>query len=136
MFGIYCRRWGVPLIDGGTVRLPRLIGQSRALDMILTGRAVDAPRPAVGLANRLVPAGQALSAALELAAQIAAFPQRCLRSDRASLLAQAGMPLRVTHVRPSEFAAGLLTLRSGRDGGRREALRHEGAGCHWCFDGG
>ena len=84
-FGVFCRRWGVPLIDGGTVRLPRLIGQSRALDMILTGREVGA-REAFewGLANRLVPEGQALAAAKALAEVIAGFPQVCMRSDRRS----------------------------------------------------
>ena len=84
-FGVFCRRWGVPLIDGGTVRLPRLIGHSRALDMILTGREVGA-RDAFdwGLANRLVPDGQALSHAKALAEQLARFPQTCLRSDRHS----------------------------------------------------
>ncbi len=84
-FGVFCRRWGVPLIDGGTVRLPRLIGHSRALDMILTGREVGA-REAFdwGLANRLVPEGQALREAIELAQQLARFPQTCMRSDRLS----------------------------------------------------
>jgi len=84
-FGVFCRRWGVPLIDGGTVRLPRLIGHSRALDMILTGREVGA-REAFdwGLANRLVPEGQALAEAKALAEQLAKFPQTCLRSDRHS----------------------------------------------------
>jgi len=84
-FGVFCRRWGVPLIDGGTVRLPRLIGQSRALDMILTGREVGA-REALdwGLANRLAPAGQALAEARALAELIARFPQLCMRSDRRS----------------------------------------------------
>jgi enoyl-CoA hydratase len=84
-FGVFCRRWGVPLIDGGTVRLPRLIGHSRALDMILTGREVGA-REAFdwGLANRLVPEGQALAEAKVLAEQLAKFPQTCLRSDRRS----------------------------------------------------
>jgi enoyl-CoA hydratase len=85
VFGVFCRRWGVPLIDGGTVRLPRLIGQGRALDMILTGRPVAAPEAlAIGLADRLVPAGQALAEAVRLAQEIARFPQLCLRADRAS----------------------------------------------------
>ncbi len=88
-FGVFCRRWGVPLIDGGTVRLPRLIGQSRALDMILTGREVGA-REAFdwGLANRLVPAGQALDEAKKLAEVLVKFPQACLRSDRRSAYEQ------------------------------------------------
>ena len=88
-FGVFCRRWGVPLIDGGTVRLPRLIGQSRALDMILTGREVDA-REAFdwGLANRLVPEGQALDEAKKLAELLIKFPQACLRSDRRSAYEQ------------------------------------------------
>ncbi|WP_372668416.1 crotonase/enoyl-CoA hydratase family protein [Amycolatopsis kentuckyensis] len=91
VFGVFCRRWGVPLIDGGTVRLPRLIGQSRAMDLILTGRAVEAEEAfAIGLANRLVPAGEAVSAAQELARQLAAFPQACMRGDRRSALEQWG----------------------------------------------
>jgi enoyl-CoA hydratase len=94
-FGVFCRRWGVPLMDGGTVRLPRLIGQSRALDMILTGREVGA-REAFewGLANRLVPAGQALDAAKAIAEMLARFPQICLRSDRRSSYEQWGYELR------------------------------------------
>jgi enoyl-CoA hydratase len=93
VFGVFCRRWGVPLIDGGTVRLPRLIGQSRAMDMILTGRGVKADEAlAMGLANRVVPKGQARPAAEELAAQLAALPQQCMRSDRLSALHQWGLP--------------------------------------------
>jgi len=91
-FGVFCRRWGVPLIDGGTVRLPRLIGHSRALDMILTGREVGA-REALewGLANRVVPGGRALDEAIALAEQLARFPQTCLRSDRQSSYEQWGL---------------------------------------------
>lgn len=88
VFGVFCRRWGVPLIDGGTVRLPRIVGQGRALDMILTGRPVAAAEALeIGLANRLVPAGRALPEALKLAQEIARFPQLCLRADRASAYA-------------------------------------------------
>ncbi|HTQ19555.1 crotonase/enoyl-CoA hydratase family protein [Mycobacterium sp.] len=92
VFGVFCRRWGVPLIDGGTVRLPRLIGQSRAMDLILTGRGVKADEAlAMGLANRVVPKGQAREAAEQLAAQLAALPQQCMRSDRLSALHQWGL---------------------------------------------
>jgi enoyl-CoA hydratase len=86
-FGVFCRRWGVPLIDGGTVRLPRLIGQSRAMDMILTGRAVSAQEAlTMGLANRVVQHGKAREAAEQLAAELAALPQTCMRNDRLSAL--------------------------------------------------
>jgi len=91
VFGVFCRRWGVPLIDGGTVRLPRLIGHGRAMDMILTGRAVGAEEALeIGLANRVVPTGQARRAAEELAAELAQLPQGCMRSDRLSALYQWG----------------------------------------------
>src|SRR6185295_14662975 len=89
IFGVFCRRWGVPLIDGGTIRLPRLIGHSHALDMILTGRPVSGDEAIrMGLANRIVPKGTALAAAVQLAKEIAAFPQRCMRADRMSSYTQ------------------------------------------------
>jgi enoyl-CoA hydratase len=94
-FGVYCRRWGVPLIDGGTIRLPRLIGQSRALDMVLTGRKVEASEALTfGLANRVVPAGTARTAAGTLAHDIARFPQACMKADRASTFTQWDKPMR------------------------------------------
>jgi enoyl-CoA hydratase len=130
VFGVFCRRWGVPLIDGGTVRLPRLIGTSRAIDMILTGRAVSAPEAAaMGLANRVVPAGQALAAAQELAASLAAFPQACLRSDRASVLDAEGLAEEAALA--SEFAHGRGTLASETMAGA--ARFAAGAGRHGSF---
>lgn len=91
--GVYCRRWGVPLIDGGAIRLPRIVGQGRALDLILTGRRVDAAEAhSMGLADRIAPAGGALEAARALAEEIARFPQICMRSDRAVTLDQWALP--------------------------------------------
>ena len=112
VFGVFCRRFGVPLIDGGTVRLPRLIGLSRALDMILTGRPVDAREAlAMGLANRLVPAGGARAAAEALAAEIASFPQATMRGDRRSAYASTGMALEAALT--NEFAIGMESIASG-----------------------
>jgi enoyl-CoA hydratase len=112
VFGVYCRRWGVPLIDGGTVRLPRAIGASRALDMVLTGRAVHAQEAlAWGLANRVVPAGRAREEAEALAAEIARFPQLCLRSDRMSAHEQWSLPLEAALA--NEFEHGAKTIASG-----------------------
>jgi enoyl-CoA hydratase len=109
VFGVYCRRWGVPLIDGGTVRLPRLVGTGRAMDLILSGRSVDAAEAlAIGLVNRLVPTGEALSTAQELARQLAAFPQTCLREDRASVLEQEGLDEAAALA--NEFRHGLISL--------------------------
>jgi len=112
VFGIFCRRWGVPLIDGGTVRLPRLIGHSRALDMILTGRPVGAMEAfAMGLVNRVVKHGEARTAAEGLAAEIARLPQTCLRSDRSSVYEQ--WDLEYGAAMANEFAHGMATLQSG-----------------------
>jgi enoyl-CoA hydratase len=111
-FGVYCRRWGVPLVDGGTVRLPRLIGQSRANDMILTGRGVSGQEALdFGLANRLCQPGAALDTALELAAQLSSFPQLCLRHDRLSSYEQWGMDLDAALA--NEVQHGLIPVRAG-----------------------
>lgn len=111
-FGIFCRRFGVPLVDLGTIRLPRLIGHSRAMDLILTGRAVDAHEAhAIGLANRIAPHGQALNIAKQLAHQLAALPQRCLRNDRLSAIEQWNLDEAAAI--DNEVARGLDTIRSG-----------------------
>jgi enoyl-CoA hydratase len=129
-FGVFCRRWGVPLIDGGTVRLPRLIGTSRAMDLVLTGRPVAADEAErIGLVNRLVPSGTAVSAAQELAAEIAAHPQQCLRHDRLSLLEQEGLDEPTALA--GELRHGLESLVSGAaDGAARFA---GGEGRHGAF---
>ncbi|HEV7192409.1 MAG TPA: crotonase/enoyl-CoA hydratase family protein [Jatrophihabitantaceae bacterium] len=119
-FGVYCRRWGVPLIDGGTVRLPRVVGMGRALDLILTGRSVGADEAlAIGLANRIVPQGQARQAAEELAGLLAALPQACLRSDRRSVYDAFGMEERSALA--AEFAHGSGVLADAAAGAARFA---------------
>jgi enoyl-CoA hydratase len=130
VFGVYCRRWGVPLIDGGTVRLPRLIGTSRAMDLILTGRPVPAPEALeLGLANRLVPDGESRAAAEELARSIARFPQTCLREDRLSVLEQEGLDEAAAMA--GEYRHGLVSLSEVQAG--LERFR-SGAGRHGSFD--
>jgi enoyl-CoA hydratase len=109
VFGVFCRRWGVPLIDGGTVRLPQIIGLGRALDLILTGRPVSATEAAeMGLVSRIVRTGNARDEAERLAAQIAAFPQACMRSDRASTL--ESLSLGFADAMANEFSHGMATL--------------------------
>ena len=127
VFGVYCRRWGVPLIDGGTVRLPRLIGQSRAMDMILTGRAVDAAEAlSFGLANRVVPEGKALETAFEMAEQMAAFPQVCMRNDRLSTMKQWSLSL--PDALAFEAEIGRDSLRAGASSGAARFAGGKGRG--------
>src|ERR1700742_1660745 len=126
IMGVFCRRWGVPLIDGGTVRLPRIVGHGRAMDMILTGRAVDAAEAlAMGLANRVVPKGQARQRAEELAAELAKLPQQCMRSDRLSTLNQWGYS--EAEAMDFEFASTSRVAAESLEGATRFAA---GAGRH------
>ncbi len=132
IFGVFCRRFGVPLIDGGTIRLPRLIGMSRTLDLMLTGRPVGAQEAlAMGLANRIVPDGKAREAAEKLAAQIALFPQDCMRSDRLSAYEQWDMPFEAAL--QNEFSHGMKIIESGQSlaGAQRFAA---GEGKHGSFE--
>jgi enoyl-CoA hydratase len=131
VLGVFCRRWGVPLIDGGTVRLPRLIGLSHALDLILTGRPVHAEEAlAMGLVNRVVPHGQGRRAAETLAHELAQFPQVCLRNDRLSAYEQHDLPF--AGAMANEFRHGLDSLAANAaEGARRFA---EGAGRHGSFE--
>jgi len=128
-FGVYCRRFGVPLIDGGTVRLPRLIGMSHAMDLILTGRKVEAAEALhMGLANRVVPTGMAREAAIQLAQQIAAFPQATMRADRESAYAQWDLPL--PEALQQEWQRGKKRIPDALDGAARFA---DGQGRHGAF---
>jgi len=132
IFGVYCRRWGVPLVDGGTVRLPRLIGHSHAMDLILTGRGVaGVEAQAMGLVNRLVEPGGSLAAAVALAHELARFPQGCLRADRLSSYDQWSLPLPEALSR--EYDGGIEVIRSGetREGAARFAA---GEGRHGRFE--
>ncbi len=126
-FGVYCRRWGVPLIDGGTVRLPRLVGMGRAMDIILTGRKVPADEALrIGLCERVVPAGRARQAAEDLAHEIARFPQACMRADRASAYAQWDMDMRAAL--KQEFEGGLPALKAEGLGGAARFAGGKGRG--------
>jgi enoyl-CoA hydratase/carnithine racemase len=125
VLGVFCRRWGVPLIDGGTVRLPRVVGLGRALDLILTGRPVDAQEAlAIGLANRVVPTGTARAAAEELAAELARFPQLCMRHDRLSAYEQHDLPL--DEALANELRHGTVALEHEALGGAARFAAGEG----------
>lgn len=129
-FGVFCRRWGVPLIDGGTVRLPRIVGMGRALDLILTGRPVGAQEAlAMGLANRVVPDGKSRTAAEQLAREIASFPQACMRADRHSAYMQWDLSLADALRQEGRWGAPIVAL-EGKEGAKRF---EEGAGRHGRF---
>ncbi|MBC9251792.1 enoyl-CoA hydratase [Pseudomonas alcaligenes] len=131
LLGVFCRRFGVPLIDGGTVRLPRIVGQGRALDLILTGRAVAAEEALqMGLVNRVVATGSARAVAEQLAAQISAFPQLCMLTDRASVYGQWELPLDAAL--RAEFRGGLAVVESGETHAGAQRFR-AGAGRHGDF---
>jgi enoyl-CoA hydratase len=132
VFGVYCRRWGVPLVDGGTIRLSRLLGHSHALDMILTGRGVSGDEALhMGLANRLTDPGESLAAATSLAQGLAQFPQLCLRSDRLSSYRQWGMDLDTALIEETRLGREVVSSGETRDGATRFA---EGKGRHGDFD--
>jgi enoyl-CoA hydratase len=131
VFGVYCRRWGVPLVDGGTVRLPRLIGHSHALDLILTGRGVSGDEArSMGLTNRVVEPGRALVAAIELAEQMGAFPQRYMRSDRRSSYEQWDLPFDDAMARETVLGREVIDSGETSEGAARFA---RGAGRHGRF---
>lgn len=131
VLGVFCRRWGVPLIDGGSVRLPRIVGMGRALDLILTGRPVPAAEAlSMGLVNRVVPAGQALAQARELALQLAGFPQQCMRADRASAYAQWDLPLE--QALAQEGARGVPMVQAEGEAGASRFM--QGLGRHGRFE--
>ncbi len=132
VFGVFCRRWGVPRVDGGTIRLPRIVGQGVALDMILTGRGVDGEEALrIGLANRLVDPGQALASAVGLAHELSRFPQRCLRSDRISAYEQWGRDLDDALLHETRLGRQVIESGETREGAARFA---QGAGRHGVFE--